>query len=78
MNMLELKDGVAALKADFDARDREWRKLCRKHGGARAALALAWGRDDELARSIRAVMIPRNAALATLRKAQAGKGAVHA
>ena len=37
---------------------REWNALCRKHGGAKKTSALAWGSDEELAKSIRAVRWP--------------------
>lgn len=49
---------------------REWNALCRKHGGAKKTIALAWGSDEELAKSIRAVRWPFLAAEGAFRKAK--------
>lgn len=72
MNALdELRADLEAAAAALRTRDREWQKLCRKHGGSKAAVSLAWGSDDELARSIRAVKIPREWAQVAHRRAKA-------
>jgi hypothetical protein len=59
MSMLDdLRSDVVAAQVAFKATEREWRKLCRKHGGAKKTFLLAWGRDEELAVRIRAVRLP--------------------
>lgn len=59
-----------AAKGEFEARRREWNALCRQHGGSKATIALAWGQDEALAKSIRAVRWPMLAAEGRFKKAK--------